>query len=137
MAEERRLFYVGITRAKDRLFLLRAFRRRQAGISKLSDPSRFLKDLPPDLMEGSLVTHLTREQASYQRQTRWDNESTLPAEARYQVGMRVRHPSFGEGIVTATQIDLGDEEVTVVFEGDETKHLVASLAGLIILDEPG
>jgi DNA helicase-2/ATP-dependent DNA helicase PcrA len=137
MAEERRLFYVGITRAKDRLFLLRAFRRRQAGISKLSDPSRFLKDLPPDLMEGSLVTHLTREQASYQRQTRWDNESTLPAKARYQVGMRVRHPSFGEGIVTATQIDLGDEEVTVVFEGDETKHLVASLAGLIILDEPG
>jgi len=137
MAEERRLFYVGITRAKDRLFLLRAFRRRQAGISKLSDPSRFLKDLPPDLMEGSLVTHLTREQASYQRQTRWDNESTLPVEARYQVGMRVRHPSFGEGIVTATQIDLGDEEVTVVFEGDETKHLVASLAGLIILDEPG
>jgi DNA helicase-2/ATP-dependent DNA helicase PcrA len=137
MAEERRLFYVGITRAKDRLFLLRAFRRRQAGVSKLSDPSRFLKDLPPDLMEGSLITHLTREQASYQRQTRWDNERTLPAEARYQVGMRVRHPTFGEGIVTATQIDLGDEEVTVVFEGDETKHLVASLAGLIILDEPG
>jgi DNA helicase-2/ATP-dependent DNA helicase PcrA len=137
MAEERRLFYVGITRAKDRLFLLRAFRRRQAGVSKLSDSSRFLKDLPPDLIEGSLVTHLTREQASYQRQTHWDSKSSLPAEARYQVGMRVRHPTLGEGIVTATQVDLGDEEVTVVFEGNETKHLVASLAGLIILDEPG
>lgn len=135
MAEERRLFYVGITRAKDRLFLLRAFRRRQAGVSKLSDPSRFLKDLPIDLVEGSLTTHHTREQASYQRQTRWASESTPPAEARYLVGMRVRHPTFGEGIVTATQIDLGDEEVTVEFEGGDAKHLVASLAGLIILDD--
>ena len=135
MAEERRLFYVGITRTKDRLFLLRAFRRRQAGVSKLSDPSRFLKDLPIDLVEGSLTTHHTREQASYQRQTRWASESTPPAEARYLVGMRVRHPTFGEGIVTATQIDLGDEEVTVEFEGGDAKHLVASLAGLIILDD--
>jgi hypothetical protein len=49
--------------------------------------------------------------------------------------MRVRHPTFGEGIVTATQIDLGDEEVTVEFEGGDAKHLVASLAGLIILDD--
>ncbi|MEE8121400.1 MAG: hypothetical protein V3T55_07710, partial [Anaerolineales bacterium] len=112
-----------------------AFRRRQAGVSKLSDPSRFLKDLPIDLVEGSLTTHHTREQASYQRQTRWASESTPPAEARYLVGMRVRHPTFGEGIVTATQIDLGDEEVTVEFEGGDAKHLVASLAGLIILDD--
>ena len=49
--------------------------------------------------------------------------------------MRVRHPTFGEGIITATEIDLDDEVVTVAFEGGETRHLAASLAGLTILDE--
>ena len=135
MAEERRLFYVGITRAQDQLILLRAFRRRQAGVSSLSEPSRFLEDLPPDLVDGILVAHQTWDQASYQRQTRWDKELTQPIEARYQAGMRVHHPTFGEGIVTATEIDLDDEVVTVAFEGGETRHLVASLAGLSILDE--
>ena len=49
--------------------------------------------------------------------------------------MRVHHPTFGEGIVTATEIDLDDEVVTVAFEGGELKHLAASLAGLTILGE--
>jgi len=135
MAEERRLFYVGITRAQDRLILLRTFRRRQAGVSTLSKPSRFLEDLPPDLVDGNLSTHQIYEQASYQRQTRWDKEFTQPIEARYQVGMQVHHPTFGEGVVLASEIDLDDEVVTVAFEGGETKHLAASLAGLTILDE--
>jgi DNA helicase-2/ATP-dependent DNA helicase PcrA len=134
MEEERRLFYVGITRAMDRLILLRAFRRRQAGVSSLSTPSRFLEDLPPDLVEGDLNTHKTWEQTFYQRQTRWGAVPSRPVEARYRVGMRVHHPSFGEGIVMATQTDLDDEEVTVEFEGGEIRHLIASLAGLTILE---
>jgi DNA helicase-2/ATP-dependent DNA helicase PcrA len=135
MEEERRLFYVGITRAMDRLILLRAFRRRQAGVSSLSTPSRYLEDLPPDLVEGDLNTHRSWEQALYQRQTRWDASPTQPVEARYRVGMRVLHPTFGEGIVMATETDLDDEEVTVEFEGGETRHLIASLARLTILED--
>jgi DNA helicase-2/ATP-dependent DNA helicase PcrA len=135
MEEERRLFYVGITRAMDRLILLRAFRRRQAGVSSLSTPSRFLEDLPPDLVEGDLNTHKTWEQTFYQRQTRWDAGPSRPVEARYRVGMRVHHPTFGEGVVISTQTDLDDEEVTVEFEGGETRHLIASLAGLTILED--
>jgi DNA helicase-2/ATP-dependent DNA helicase PcrA len=135
MEEERRLFYVGITRAMDRLILLRAFRRRQAGVSSLSTPSRFLEDLPPDLVEGDLNTHKTWEQAFFQRQTRWDAGPTRPVEALYRAGMRVRHPTFGEGIVMGTQTDIDDEEVTVEFEGGETRHLIASIAGLTILED--
>jgi DNA helicase-2/ATP-dependent DNA helicase PcrA len=135
MEEERRLFYVGITRAMDRLILLRAFRRRQAGVSSLSTPSRYLEDLPLDLVEGDLNTHRSWEQALYQRQTRWDASPTQPVEARYRVGMRVLHPTFGEGIVMATETDLDDEEVTVEFEGGETRHLIASLARLTILED--
>jgi DNA helicase-2/ATP-dependent DNA helicase PcrA len=135
MQEERRLLYVGITRAEDKVFLLRAFRRRQAGVSTLSEPSRFLEDLPPDLVEGDLSIQQTWNQVHYRRQTRWNREIKPSVEPKYQPGMRVRHPTFGEGIVMSTQIDLDDEEVTIEFAGGEIKHLIASLAGLTILDE--
>ncbi len=135
MAEERRLFYVGITRAQDRLFLLRAFRRRQAGVSTLSDASPFLDDLPPDQIEGIHPNRYAWDQVSFQRQTRW-RESALPeARAHFHAGMRVTHPQFGEGTVLSTQIEFGDEEVTIIFDDGETKHLVASLANLEILTE--
>ena len=135
MEEERRLFYVGITRAMNRLILLRAFRRRQAGVSTLSTSSRFLEDLPPDLVEGEMNTYKTWEQTFFQRQTRWEASPTRPVEARYRVGMRVLHPTFGEGVVMATETDLDDEEVTIEFEGGETRHLIASLAGLTTLED--
>ena len=53
MLEERRLLYVGMTRAKDRLYLLRAFRRSLYGDSSVSMPSRFLKDIPAHLMQDA------------------------------------------------------------------------------------
>lgn len=135
MAEERRLFYVGITRAQDRLFLLRAFRRRQAGVSTLSDASPFLDDLPPDRLDGIHPNRHAWDQVSFQRQTRWEDAAPTRTQAHYQAGMRVVHPKFGEGTVLSTQIEFGDEEVTIVFDDGETKHLVASLANLEILAE--
>ncbi len=135
MAEERRLFYVGLTRAQDRVFLLRAFRRRARGVSSLTDPSRFLGDLPADLIEGDLIGMHTPAQAEYARETRWQGRVRVPVEARYQAGMRVTHPQFGEGIVIETQLDFDDEEVTVNFEGAGVKHLVASMANLEIEEE--
>jgi DNA helicase-2/ATP-dependent DNA helicase PcrA len=135
MAEERRLFYVGITRAQDRLFLLRAFRRRQAGVSTLSDASPFLDDLPPDHIEGIHPNRYAWDQVSFQRKTRWDEPKTRETKSRYQAGMRVAHPKFGEGTVLSTQLEFGDEEVTIVFDDGETKHLVASMANLDILAE--
>jgi len=135
MAEERRLFYVGVTRAKDRLFLTRAFRRRMAGPSTLSEPSRFLLDLPPELVDGDLPGPHNWVETAYRQQTTWDNSLKARAEPRYRTGMRVRHPAFGEGVVIGTQIDFDDEEVTIEFEGGDLKHLVASMANLEIVGE--
>jgi len=133
MAEERRLFYVGITRAKDRLLLVRAFRRSQFGTSGITEPSRFLEDIPPDLIEGDFVTRRTRSEASYERQTRWEARPTVVT-ARYRAGMRVAHPVFGEGIVLESRLANDDEEVTIEFEALGTKRLAASLAKLTLLD---
>jgi DNA helicase-2/ATP-dependent DNA helicase PcrA len=132
MAEERRLFYVGLTRAQDRVILLRAFRRRARGLSSIADPSRFLADLPADLLEGDLVGMRTSEQASYDRQTRWEDPTPSFTGPRYQAGMRVLHPKFGEGIVLEIEVEQGDEEVTVNFEEVGVKRLVVSLANLDI-----
>jgi DNA helicase-2/ATP-dependent DNA helicase PcrA len=129
MAEERRLLYVGITRAKDRLYLIRSFRRRIYGASAMSEPSRFLSDLPADIMSGDWLGGQTVEQASYARQTRWETPAP-PRQARYRAGMRVIHPTFGEGIVMESKIDRDDEEVVVAFETGDVKHLLASLANL-------
>ncbi len=133
MAEERRLFYVGVTRAKDRIVLTRAFRRRLAGFSTISEPSRFLSDLPPSLVEGD-HPRSTWDQTTYHRQTTWVGQDAAPVEARFQPGMRVQHPTFGEGIVMESQVDFDDEEVMISFEGGEVRHLMASLANLEILD---
>jgi len=134
MAEERRLFYVGITRAQDRLYLLRAFRRRVAGESLLGKPSRFLEDIPAELLEGDLAGLQTWERRSYQRRTAWQGTFKPPRQPRYRPGMRVRHESFGEGIVLQTSLHHDDEELVIEFERDGVKHLAASFARLDVLD---
>jgi DNA helicase-2/ATP-dependent DNA helicase PcrA len=134
MAEERRLFYVGLTRAEDRIILVRAFRRRVGGAFTVSDPSRFLEDLPADLVEGDLLGMGLRAQASYARQTRWDSPAPPSSGPRFALGMRVRHPSFGEGIVMESMLHSDDEEVTVEFERGGVKRLAASVAPLEILE---
>lgn len=71
MDEERRLCYVGITRAKRRLYLVHAFRRSLWGGSEVQTPSRFLQEIPPHLLRG-MVDRQSRRAAAYERATRWD-----------------------------------------------------------------
>lgn len=80
MAEERRLTYVGITRAQHRLYLVHAYRRALWGGSELQEVSRFLEDIPPDLLQGTVNRHQRRE-AAYQRTTTWsaDQDARGPA----------------------------------------------------------
>jgi DNA helicase-2/ATP-dependent DNA helicase PcrA len=135
MAEERRLFYVGITRAKDRLVLLHAFRRRLYGQSSVSEPSRFLDDIPADKIEGNWSGRTTAAEAIFERETRWEPApETEPVEAQFHAGMHVVHPTFGEGIVMDSRPDSDDEEVIVAFPSEGIKHLLASLAGLEVSD---
>ena len=130
--EERRLFYVGITRAEDRLYLVRAFRRRIYGSYTVSDPSRFLEDIPTDLTKGNWVSAMTEGEVIVQRDTDWPEEETRLVEAQFKAGMHVRHPEFGEGIVMESRVDSDDEEVIVAFGDEGIKHLLASLAPLEI-----
>ncbi|CAN5557877.1 UvrD-helicase domain-containing protein [soil metagenome] len=76
MAEERRLCYVGITRAKRRLYLVHAFRRSLWGSSEVQQPSRFLDEIPTELLTG-MVDKRGRREASYQRATSWDDDDTV------------------------------------------------------------
>jgi DNA helicase-2/ATP-dependent DNA helicase PcrA len=78
LAEERRLFYVGLTRAKDQLYLSHAFRRTVFGDSDVSSPSRFLNEIPGNLVTGGSVKQ--RRQESKQRASSWNWASTQPAQ---------------------------------------------------------
>jgi DNA helicase-2/ATP-dependent DNA helicase PcrA len=153
MEEERRLAYVGVTRAKDRLYLVRAFRRALMGQGSHNPPSRFLKDLPPELVH---VAQQTVEHA-YARPTRTDRPSwntmmgdVQPTRVRvgaeepqpralasFAAGDHVRHARFGEGIVinAAMTSNGADQEVTVAFKGESgVKKLLLSFAPLEKLD---
>ncbi len=129
MAEERRLSYVGLTRAKDRLYLTYAFRRTRYGDSEPSVPSRFLDDIPSQLLTGSW--RQARRDAS-RHVTTWQPtpEIDRPAQPRFRTGQRVRHAVFGEGLVIESRVDGTDEIVTVAFEDVGVKRLLANLAPL-------
>ena len=84
LAEERRLFYVGLTRAKDRLYLSHAFRRTTWGDSSVAVPSRFLTDIPETLLEGGGAGQRRRQ--SIDRASTWSD--TRPSDARRPVDRR-------------------------------------------------
>ncbi len=133
MEEERRLFYVGITRAKDRLYLLRALRRGGRGYSEETIPSRYLDDIPEELLEGKARGRSRSERASATTWLRADSRPAPIVETKYRAGMRVGNSIWGEGIVLNSRLQDGDETVDVVFESVGIKRLVASLAKLSIL----
>jgi len=135
LEEERRLCYVGITRAKERLYLLHTFRRAFWGdSSEVRLPSRFLSDIPPELIEGrqkgAARRPTDREARRYRLQTHWAQEAGEPLVAQFSVGDRVCHATFGSGIVIESRISGGNEEVTVGFDGVGIKRLLVSFANL-------
>lgn len=180
--EERRLCYVGMTRAKRMLYLVRAFRRRFRGMGGVDSgvQSRFLGEIPPGLLTKPdtapriAVSDLGRRDASFE-QGRRDTEGRPPQRRRdaasfeqgrrgdspgpivkrrevpvirrrrradagatregsaqtLNTGDKVRHKTFGEGIVTAVKASGGDVELTVAFrDGHGVKRLLLSFAPL-------
>jgi len=127
MEEERRLCYVGITRAKKRLYLLRSYRRSLFGGSTANPPSRFLQDISPHLISPRRLwgESPTRVVSAYsQPSPRPSSTLTL------KVGDHVRHSKFGPGIVMNATPTKDDQELTVAFEETGVKKLLASLAPL-------
>jgi DNA helicase-2/ATP-dependent DNA helicase PcrA len=150
MEEERRLCYVGITRARDRLYLVHTFRRTALGQGGMSVPSRFLKDIPDELIEGRMrptrkrvVNQPERSQASGgDMRTAWHTPARAPATgrrpgpARFKAGDTVMHAKFGEGIVIASHLTGDDEEIEVAFPKQGVKRLSTNLAPLQKLERP-
>ena len=139
MQEERRLCYVGMTRAMRELHLLHAFRRQYQGRSGHNQPSRFLADIPEELIQQH-----QRQQArvgadvrpARNRTVSWDDfDSVEPdpaptASMGISPGDEVSHEMFGLGIVVAIRSIGNDAEVTVRFEDSGVKRLLASMANL-------
>jgi DNA helicase-2/ATP-dependent DNA helicase PcrA len=136
MEEERRLFYVGITRAKDRLYLLRAMRRGGRGGFEDTVESRFLGDIPGQLVTGQARGGKKKSDYGMNKSAWVLPTPSRPAkilEQSYRPGMRVTHPIWGDGYVMESRVQDGDEIVDVAFNSVGIKRLAASLAKLTIL----
>lgn len=119
MEEERRLCYVGMTRAQHRLYLLHTQSRLLYGGVQHNPPSRFLQDIP-------LEVQTSQYQGMGSTPVVAEAEHFAGDKAGLRPGDRVRHAKFGPGIVTAVDGD----ELTAAFEGIGTKHLSLSFAPL-------
>jgi DNA helicase-2/ATP-dependent DNA helicase PcrA len=121
MEEERRLCYVGMTRAQEQLCLTYAESRRLHGTDRYSSPSRFLREIPKDLVRevrlGGVVTRPVLEVEE-------------PAVGGYHLGQHVVHPKFGEGIVVNCEGHGESARVQVNFAHEGSKWLVAAYAKL-------
>jgi DNA helicase-2/ATP-dependent DNA helicase PcrA len=144
MLEERRLLYVGITRAKDRLYMTCSQNRSAYGYAEPVTVSRFMDDIPYDLLdEAQLARSRSRPTSraalgAESRPERWSIPEGAqvsrhtPVQPRFSPGMHVQHPTWGDGMVLNTNIQDGDEIVDIYFADIGLKRVVASLARLEI-----
>ncbi len=143
LPEERRLCYVGLTRAMQRLYLTHAESRRIFGRTSYRDPSRFLAELPPEAVEdvrprisvsrplyaSESIALATPDHVDASR--RRSRAAQLPGEdLPMRLGARVRHPKFGEGTILRFEGQGESRQVHVNFEGAGRKILMYSLARL-------
>jgi len=158
--EERRLAYVGITRAKDRAYLTYTRHRMLFGRTSENPPSRFLGELPSQGVEkrNTIETEerdqwadldwgqgraryeerkaARRDEAMVGLSGEWTGRGeaprrkVAPSETRFRAGDHVRHPSLGDGVVVSSTLRTDDEEVTVAFPEKGVKKLMASFAKL-------
>lgn len=132
--EERRLVYVGMTRAMDRLFLTWSRERYIYGVSQQRTASPFLGEIPADMIEEVGGVSGEKAPASFQDMAAaLDDIQYIPAEAGYRVGSRVHHKKYGLGIVLSTEGVGEDTKVTVSFSRFGRKKLLARLARLEVV----
>jgi DNA helicase-2/ATP-dependent DNA helicase PcrA len=147
--EERRLCYVCLTRAREKLVLTSAARRRTFGEYQQTQPSRFLDEIPASLMDRTepATSSARWEQTPYELRNPYARRKAPASRAGeaggsfsyehedqsrsgVRAGMRVRHRQFGIGTVVAIEDHGDDFKVTVKFNAGGTKKLIASYAGL-------
>lgn len=143
LEEERRLAYVGITRAKEKLYLVNAQQRMLYGTTSRNMPSRFIREIPSDVVEdvstrvhstnvsrfASLKTAHAPTSSSAHKFGQAGNVSAQP-HADYKVGDTVVHKSFGLGTILSLQPMGNDTLMEVAFDKAGTKKMMANFARL-------
>lgn len=130
MEEERRLCYVGMTRAMQKLYLTYAEVRRQYGSDEYHSPSRFISEIPEDLIESVRSTHSTPRQTSYEPRGNFMRTAEVE-DTGLKLGQLVAHPKFGEGTVTNFEGRGQHARIQIEFKRHGTKWLVMSYANLV------
>lgn len=143
LEEERRLFYVGMTRARKRLVCSYANLRRRMGVIEGGTPSRFLYEIPEELLDGAVDAFVQDAQRqalglaghdgrsagrrSFARVER-EFEDYSQEEVLYSVGMRIVHNDFGKGVVRKVEGSGENLRVTVIFDGGGERKFLAHFA---------
>lgn len=131
LEEERRLCYVGITRAKEKLYLSFAEVRQLHGSENFNGPSRFLRDIPGELIEEVRLQNNISRPTSYAKNTEGVGDMLAPDNGTgLMLGQRVNHKKFGEGVVLNFEGRGSQARVQVNFGRDGAKWLVLQYAGL-------
>ena len=128
LEEERRLAYVGITRARERLIITHAESRRMHGTEMLSRPSRFLGEVPPSLLD-EVRPRVQVSRPLYAGRFA-ESAPSLQEDMPVRLGQRVIHPSFGEGVVISAEGSGAHTRLQINFESAGSKWLVAAYAKL-------
>jgi DNA helicase-2/ATP-dependent DNA helicase PcrA len=127
LEEERRLAYVGMTRAMRQLYITYAEQRRLYGVDTYGQPSRFISELPADLVDEIRP----RLQVSRPVFVRRSSSLEEPPPQNMRMGSRVRHSKFGDGVVLNFEGNGPHARIQVNFEGQGTKWLMLSYANLV------
>ena len=128
LEEERRLCYVAITRAMEKLYITHAESRRLHGTDTFNPPSRFLKEIPKDLIDE--IRPRAQTNIPYNRKDFNETKIEFEIDIGISLGQKVRHKKFGEGIVLNYEGSGESARVQVNFEDSGTKWLVMSYANL-------
>ncbi|MBS0359063.1 MAG: DNA helicase II [Proteobacteria bacterium] len=130
--EERRLLYVGMTRAMRKLTITYAELRRQYGSEEYHQPSRFIKEIPEELLEE------VRMKATFSKPSKPEYDmgfSQQPSENGFCLGQPVKHPEFGEGVVMSFEGRGVHARIQIKFKKHGVKWLVLSYANLKPIEE--
>ena len=129
LEEERRLCYVGMTRAMQQLYLTHAESRRLYGRETYPRPSRFLREIPSEfLQEVRMRATISRPVTALQ-----SKPASLQTTGSYKLGQRVRHDKFGEGVVLQLEGSGAQERVQINFKEVGVKWLMLAYAKLNVL----
>ena len=133
LEEERRLAYVAITRARNRLYLSHAQTRMLHGQTRYNVPSRFLEEIPQGLLKW-LTPRFSRQKAfapDFSRQTRTTVHNKAPRDVGgFRIGQSVVHAKFGSGVIIDAEGQGGDARVQVNFGAHGVKWLAVAVAKL-------